>query len=156
MLSMLAYFELLTQPDGFTPTPLLRSPNHLDSNSCVHGLQRLPTAAGVLSEEYPPVPSSGSTQINAAMPPGENSLFSAGQPKTNRSRNRAGLRKKAKPGSVIQGQGGASPVRHSGLGWSQVALTSLIRGSVIYITEGHGRHVRGRGARIRDSDMPLT
>ena len=56
----------------------------------------------------------------------------------------------------IQGQGGASPVRHSGLGWSQVALTSLIRGSVIYITEGHGRHVRGRGARIRDSDMPLT
>ena len=56
----------------------------------------------------------------------------------------------------VQGQGGASPVRHSGLGWSQVALTSLIRGSVIYITEGHGRHVRGRGARIRDSDMPLT
>ena len=39
---------------------------------------------------------------------------------------------------ILQGQGGASPVRHSGLGWSQVALTSLIRGSVIYITVGHG------------------
>ena len=34
---------------------------------------------------------------------------------------------------LIQGQGGASPVRHSGLGWSQVALTSLIRGSLIIV-----------------------